>query len=245
MNDQLFQEGLSRAAMEEAAFRALEQTGALFWVKDSQRVFVRCTQAFAVMMGYRSPEQILGKRDEDVSPEYLVSHYRSYDEQVLETGEPISDLVELVRSVDGSYDWCVTSKWAIHEGGEIVGVAGLTGNPHTRERAKPREFVLAPAVEMIARGYAEQLRVADLAAACGMSEAHFNRRFKAHFHATPYRYLRQVRMMAVADLLSTTDLSLAQVAHQTGHYDQSHLANEFMKARGMTPSKYRLKMRAG
>lgn len=63
--------------------------------------------------------------------------------------------------------------------------------------------------------------------------------FRPHFGTTPHRYLRSVRLMAVCELLCTTDLSLLAIAHQTGFYDQSHLSNEFSRGRGVTPMAFR------
>jgi AraC-like DNA-binding protein len=49
--------------------------------------------------------------------------------------------------------------------------------------------------------------------------------------------------MAACDLLATTDLPLSVVASRTGYYDQSHLSNDFVRERGMTPAVYRSRVR--
>lgn len=222
-----------------AAMQAVNEVGTLFFAKDHHRRFIMCSDAFVRLMGYASADQIIGLRDEDISPEYLVDHYRGYDEKVLRRGEHVIDLVELVRNVDGSYDWFVTTKWPIFAGPRIVGLGGVTRSLTPRHPAAHEEFPLAAAVELIARDYGRQLTVTELADAVSMSPSYFTRRFKSHFGTTPHRYLRQVRLMAVADLLSTTDMPLTKIARATGHYDQSHMSNEFARERGLTPSSYR------
>lgn len=227
------------ALYQQAAMQAVNEVGTLFFAKDQHRRFVMCSDAFVRLMGYASADQIIGLRDEDISPEYLVDHYRSYDEKVLHRGEHVIDLVELVRNVDGSYDWFVTTKWPIYAGPSVVGLGGVTRDLTARQPAAHEEFALAAAVELIAREYDRRLTIDELAESVSMSPSYFTRRFKSHFGTTPHRYLRRVRLMAVADLLSTTDMPLSKIARATGHYDQSHMSNEFARERGLTPAGYR------
>ena len=219
-------------------------TDLFVFVKDTERRLVLCSEPFVRLMGYRSARQLIGLRDEDISPEYLVDHYRRHDLKVLERGERIVDLIELVRNVDGTYDWFLTTKAPIRSGcGDILGLVGLTRRLTKRNAVVDRLLPLTPAVELISRDFHRRLSVAELAQSVAMSESHFSRTFKAHFGATPHQYLRQVRLMAACDLLSTTDLPLSEVACRTGHYDQSHLSKEFMRERSVTPSAYRARMR--
>jgi PAS domain S-box-containing protein len=232
-------------ACGSALLLAFDQLTDLFvFVKDRERRFVLCSEPFVHLMGYRNASQIVGLRDEDISPEYLVDHYRSHDERVL-AGESLVDLIELVRNVDGTYDWFLTTKQPIraHDGG-ILGLVGVTRGLTKRNALVERLLPLTPAVTLISTAYHRQLSVAELAAAVSMSTSHFSRTFKSHFGATPHQYLRRVRLMAASDLLATTDLPLSAVASQTGFYDQSHLSNDFVHDRGETPAAYRVRVRA-
>ena len=225
----------------EALLLAFNEFSDLFmFVKDRSRRFVLCSEPFVHLMGYRSARQLIGLRDEDISPEYLVDHYRTHDERVLTTGQKIVDLIELVRNVDGTYDWFLTTKLPVRAaGGGIIGLVGVTRGLTKRNAVADRLLPLTPAVELISREYHRQLTVAELAETVSMSPSHFSRTFKDHFGATPHRYIRKVRLMAACDLLSTTDLPLSVVASRTGYYDQSHMSNEFVRERGITPLAYR------
>lgn len=210
-----------------------------FFVKDRERRFVYFNTAFTTLMGLTS-EQLLGQRDEDISPGYLASHYREDDEAVIVAGKRLVGVVELVHNSDGSYDWFTTTKFPVRDQrGDIVGVAGITRNLSKHAAAHAMLQPLEPAIRLISERYGEQLTLADMARAVSMSETHFSRRFKAHFGISPHRYLRRVRLEAACDLLSTSDLAIGEIAVRVGYYDHSHLTNDFVKAKGLTPSRYR------
>lgn len=229
----------------DALLLAFDQVSDVYvFVKDRQRRFIACNEPFANLLGYRATTQLYGLRDEDISPEYLVEHYRRHDQHLLQSGDRLVDLVELVRNGDGSYDWFLTNKTPITgNDGTVVGLVGVTRGLTKRGPVAERLMVLTPAVEKISREYAHPLSVGELAEAVSMSPSHFSRMFKSHFGVTPHTYLRKVRLMAACELLSTTDHPMSVVAGRTGFYDQSHLANEFRRERGMSPAAYRTKYR--
>ena len=59
--------------------------------------------------------------------------------------------------------------------------------------------------------YFEPLSVGDLAAAAGLSRAHFSREFRRAFGETPHAYLLTRRLERAAALLRTTDRSVADI----------------------------------
>ena len=220
-----------------AAFDELPDV--FFFVKDRGRRFVYFNTAFTTLMGLRS-DQLLGRRDEDLSPSYLAEHYREDDDRVLSHGERLVGVIELVHNADGSYDWFTTTKFPVlSKTGKIIGVAGVTRSLTKREAAEERLLPLEPAIRLISERYDRPLTIADMAKAASMSTTHFARRFKAHFGTSPHQYLRRVRLQAACDLLSTSDLTIAEIARRVGYYDQSHLTRDFLKAKRETPKGYR------
>jgi PAS domain S-box-containing protein len=213
-----------------------------FFVKDLELKFVYFNRAFSTLLGLRADE-ILGRRDEDLSPEYLAEHYREDDRKVIETGARLVDTIELVHDVDGAYEWFTTTKFPVVSNGTIIGVAGVTRSLTKRSRAAERLVPFEPAIRLISEQYDRQLSVGELAESVSMSPTHFTRLFKAHFGTSPHRYLRRVRLAAACDLLSTTDLAVGEIAIRTGYYDHSHLTNELTRAKGLTPTDYRQRYR--
>jgi AraC-like DNA-binding protein len=81
------------------------------------------------------------------------------------------------------------------------------------------------------------VRLADLAAAAGLSQFHFSRVFKSEVGLPPYAFFEQVRIAFAHDLIHQGH-DLASVAFQLGYADQSHLTRQFHKGSFTTPGRY-------
>ena len=89
----------------------------------------------------------------------------------------------------------------------------------------------------------ENISVQVLADIAGKSIHHFARAFKQSNGLPPHEYLVQRRVQLAQQLLSETDLPLAEIALASGFSDQSHCARRFREHVGLTPSRYRWSMR--
>jgi len=87
--------------------------------------------------------------------------------------------------------------------------------------------------------YAEPLRVDDLAAAAGLSRAHFSRAFKQAFGESPHAYLLTRRLERAAALLRSTDRSVAEVCLSVGLQSIGSFTTSFGRAYGLSPTAYR------
>ena len=65
------------------------------------------------------------------------------------------------------------------------------------------------------------------------------RQFKQYTGLSPINYLIALRI-ETAKKLMFSDLSLVQIALESGFYDQSHFSNCFLKFVGLTPKVYRM-----
>ncbi len=86
-------------------------------------------------------------------------------------------------------------------------------------------------------------RIAELAATMGMSRTSFFKRFGHTAKVTPNQYLQILRVEKAKQLLHKQDLSLIDIAFACGYSDQSHLARFFKRYVGMSPGRYRNKIR--
>ncbi|MEK5028658.1 helix-turn-helix transcriptional regulator [Paenibacillus sp. FSL M7-1046] len=73
----------------------------------------------------------------------------------------------------------------------------------------------------------------------GYSSYHFLRLFRSIMGKTPNRYLSDCRLARAKLLLVSSDLSVAQIADQTGFHQSSYFIKVFKLAEGMPPSQYR------
>jgi AraC-like DNA-binding protein len=95
------------------------------------------------------------------------------------------------------------------------------------------------AKEMMEAGCMTDLALCDVAAACGLSVAHFSRAFRQTCGTTPYRWLVAKRIEKAQALLRSTDMPLARIAIECGFTDQAHLTNVFSKRLGSPPGALR------
>ena len=215
------------------------------FAKDADRRFVYYNTAFQRLMGLAFPDELIGLRDEDISPQYLVERYRHADELVLQ-GARLDDIIELVRNSPTGYDWFITSKFpATDRDGRVIGLVGLTRKLSSREGDPVAASIsdLAPAVDLMLLEYHRNLSIRELAAAACLSTSEFSRVFKRRFHVTPHQYLLQIRLELACELLATSDYSVGHIAKLTGFYDQSHMTNALVNARGVSPREYRKEFR--
>ncbi|WP_081665355.1 helix-turn-helix transcriptional regulator [Mycobacterium sp. UM_CSW] len=98
---------------------------------------------------------------------------------------------------------------------------------------------LLRAKDLVDAHYYEPLCVTDLAAAAGLSPAHFSRRFKRAFGESPHQYLLTRRLERAAALLRTTDWTVAAICIAVGWESVGSFTTSFRRMFGATPQTYR------
>ena len=90
----------------------------------------------------------------------------------------------------------------------------------------------------------EEWPVGRLAQVSGVSEAHFARSFKQAFGIPPHRYLLTRRIERAMAMLRETDLSITDIAFDTGWASLGTFGRTFRDVTGETPSAVRLRGKA-
>ena len=85
----------------------------------------------------------------------------------------------------------------------------------------------------------EEWPVTRLASVSGVSEAHFARCFKEAFGVPPHRYLLTRRIERAKALLRDTDLSVTEIAFQTGWNSLGTFGRVFRDITGQSPTALR------
>lgn len=85
----------------------------------------------------------------------------------------------------------------------------------------------------------QDMSLADLAAAAGLSPFHFAREFRRSMKVPPATYLRSLRCDKARELLTSTDEPITEVAAQVGYETPQAFARMFRAHVGTSPSEYR------
>ena len=211
-----------------------------FFIKDSEGQFMRVNRALLEVLGVRDETRIVGATDYDYFPQDLADRYLAEDRRVMSLGRPLTNQVWAVPDAEGTLRWYVASKAPLLDGsGAAVGVAGAMRDAQGAGALVGPYQQMEPIIRRIMEGYAQAIRVADLAQMVHLSVSQFNRRFRELFHASPAQYIARVRTNAACRLLTRTGLPLSEIAERTGFYDASHFGKRFKRSVGVTPDEYR------
>jgi transcriptional regulator GlxA family with amidase domain len=90
----------------------------------------------------------------------------------------------------------------------------------------------------------EEWPVPRLARVSGVSEAHFARSFKEAFGVPPHRYLLTRRIERAKAFLRDTELSITEIAFQTGWSSMGTFGRVFRDITGESPSELRAREQA-
>lgn len=105
----------------------------------------------------------------------------------------------------------------------------------------PARYLLR-AKDLVDAHYAEQLTVDEMAAAAGLSRAHFSRMFSRTFGESPRAYLQTRRLERAAALLRYTDRSVADICVMVGLQSVGSFTTTFARVYGRPPAAYRAAM---
>ena len=97
---------------------------------------------------------------------------------------------------------------------------------------------LAQVKEHIEKQYCERLFLSDLAAIAGVHPVYLARAFRAHYGHSINRRLLELRLELARKLL-VSEMSLSDIATETGFCDQGHFSKNFKKFYGVSPGEYR------
>lgn len=226
-----------------------ELVNVMFCAKNPEGRYVAVNPAFVRRSGRRSRRDVIGQRASDLFPAVLAERYEEQDARVLSTGRPLRDELELIRRPDDHHGWYLTTKLPVDHGGQVVGLVSIS-----RDLDAPTEAHLSQAdqamsslgrvVDLVRDRLGHSLKVADLAAAAGCSEAQLERRMKKVFGLTATQYVLRVRVDRARVLLLATTTPLAAIAAEVGFYDQASFTRQFARLTGQTPAQFRSRSRS-
>ncbi|MBQ3460178.1 MAG: helix-turn-helix domain-containing protein [Solobacterium sp.] len=99
--------------------------------------------------------------------------------------------------------------------------------------------LILEAADYIRLHYREDLNLENLLQLTHLSRSYFLQMFRRIIGTTPHAYLLACRITRCKLLLETTDLSITDIAEQTGFRDSSSLSVRFSAMVGQSPLRYR------
>ncbi len=115
------------------------------------------------------------------------------------------------------------------------------GHTECMAQAPPARYLMR-AKDFVDSRYSDPITVDDLAAAAGLSRAHFSRMFTRTFGESPSAYLQTRRLERAASLLRHTDRSVADICVMVGLQSVGSFTTAFARAYGLPPAAYRASM---
>jgi AraC-like DNA-binding protein len=211
-----------------------------FFIKNRRSEYVVVNQTLVERCGRREKRELIGRRADEVFPLPLGRTYVAQDEQVLASGLPILDQLELHFYPTGARGWCVTNKLPLRaRDGTTIGLYGVSKDLQAANERSADFSQVAEAVRRIQTQYAEPLTVRELAKRAGLSVYQFEQRIRRIFQITAGQLIQKVRMDAAVQRLRESNASIAAVAMECGYSDQSAFTRKFHQTVGMSPSEYR------
>ena len=110
---------------------------------------------------------------------------------------------------------------------------------HREATLERREALLAEALAVLERDYAEDLEVDEVARRIATSRRQLQRCFEEHAGGSFRQSLARIRMERAAELLRTTRLPVREVAGHVGYRQPAQFAKAFARYKGEPPSRFR------
>ena len=215
-----------------------------FFAKDSQFRFMCASRRFMERFGIVSEVGIVGKNDFDLFPARLAENFRRDDEEVIASGKPKLNIVELFFTDQGIPDWFVTNKLPLLDTrGRVVGIMGTVQSFEGKKQVLQPYLQIDRALAYIREHFRSGVSITELAEIVHLSPRQLHRKFIETFGASPQAFIMKLRIQAACEALQAEGAQIAEVARQLGFCDQSAFTQHFHRHMGLTPLRYQRQFR--
>ncbi|MGN0691509.1 MAG: helix-turn-helix domain-containing protein, partial [Oscillospiraceae bacterium] len=112
----------------------------------------------------------------------------------------------------------------------LISSEGAAGAPNS---------ALMKALDHIGCNYASPVTMDDLCAAAGVSKQYLCMLFRKTLNVRPMEYIAKRRIQAAKELLTGSDMTIEEIAAETGFCTASYFCKLFKRYEGITPSRFR------
>jgi AraC family transcriptional regulator len=183
---------------------------------------------------------------DDIAEDLGFGQVRDYRLAVLEDDLVVAQITKSILPFLGQSDRL--SVLALDQFSLVLGAHLLQRYGALRETARPSKGGLAPwqkrrASELLHENMHGRIRLSEIARECGLSVSHFARSFKTSFGTSTHQWLIQHRIEHAKQLMTQTNMSLIEIAFQSGFNDQAAFTRTFHQIVGVSPGKWRRQIR--
>lgn len=227
------------ASGPSALFEA--STDTFYFSKDRDGRFVYANKLLIDYFGMSNKSELIGKTDFDILRQDLAEKYKEDDDEIMKSGKPLRNKLELVGDGRGNVHWFLTTKVPVrNKNGEVVGIEGVTRDVRRTENSIEPYSEFRECIDFMQQNYMKTISIKNLAELSCMSLSTFERKFKKHFGCSPNQYIKRLRLEEACELL-VAGYNIQRVALDCGFCDQSYFTREFRLFMGVTPRKYQMK----
>ncbi|MEP7108077.1 MAG: AraC family transcriptional regulator [Ferruginibacter sp.] len=119
----------------------------------------------------------------------------------------------------------------------LISLIRLLTTQDIKRRDFPQSFL--PLEQMLRDNLSHQWTVEEMAVTMRLGTSTFTEKVKNYTGFPPLNYLINIRISEAIKLLKRTDLSLTNIALDTGFYSSQHFSTTFKKITGYTPSQFK------
>ena len=215
-----------------------EMEDVVFFAKDLEGRYCLVNRTLVQRVGHSSKSDLIGRRTDEVFPAPFGEVFRVQDEQVIQSGRPIRDRLELHFYPSRSTGWCRTFKIPWLEESQVVGLMGFSKDLH-RPASDQTPGGVARALDFMGNHLNRQIRVAELAEIAGMAPRTFERAIQNLFRTSAGNLIIQARINRACRLLRASSLPISHVAQECGYSEHSSFSRQFRLRVGLTPKGFR------
>jgi AraC-like DNA-binding protein len=210
-----------------------------FYAKNLKGQILFCSRFLHVHLGRKSPNDILGKTDHELTPGPLAESYVQQDQIIIRTNAALPPEMVIWMDEVGLPEFFESHKYPVCDrNGEVIGIMGIlraTGNLQVPVSIHPS---IRPVFARLQESLDQFPSLEELSDIAGISVRQFQRIFKQSTASSPYQYWMKLRIRSACRRIRQGEITLISLAIQLGFSDQSSFTQQFKKHTGKTPGQY-------
>ena len=187
---------------------------------------------------YSVPRQRL----DDIAEDLGFGRVNDYRLAVLEDDLVVAQITKSILPFLGRSDapsLLALDQFSLILGAHLIQQYGVLGKAARHSRGGLAPWQKRRASEILHENMHGRIRLSEVARECGLSASHFARSFKTSFGVSTHQWLTQHRIEHAKELMAQSNVSLIDIAIQSGFNDQAAFTRTFHQLVGVSPGRWR------